>query len=116
MSTHYEALGIPRDATAERIKRAYRSLVKVWHPDKFRSGSEAEAEAGRRIREINAAYSMLSNQSARASYDAKLERQHRRHSEPEPEHCSRCRKPTSYWETVSGKRVRLCYACGGGQQ
>jgi hypothetical protein len=125
MITHYEALGIPRDASAERIKRAYRSLVKVCHPDLFPGGSEAEVEAGRRIREINAAYAVLSNARARASYDAKLEaaprapsaafqeRQPRRHSEPIPEYCSQCRKPTTYWDTAGGKTVRLCYACGG---
>src|SRR5215469_10299281 len=96
MSTHYQVLGISRDASVERIKRAHRSLVKVWHPDKFPSGSEAETEAGRRIREINAAYTVLSNPRARTRYDAKLERQPPRHWEPKPEHCSRCRKPTSF--------------------
>lgn len=86
--------------------------MKVWHPDKFPSGSEAETEAGRRIREINAAYTVLSNPRTRAGYDAKLER---RHPEPEPEHCSRCAKPTSYWDTVGRKKEPLCYACRGGE-
>ena len=120
MTTHYEALGIPRNANPERIKRAHRSLVKVWHPDTFPGGSEAQAEAGRRIREINAAYTVLSNARTRASYDANLEatahhqeRQLGRHSELIPEHCSRCKKPTTYWELAGAKTVRLCYACGG---
>jgi curved DNA-binding protein CbpA len=65
MSTHYETLGIPREASAERVKRSYRSLVKIYHPDKFASGSEAEVEAGKRIRDINAAYAVLSNPQAR---------------------------------------------------
>jgi curved DNA-binding protein CbpA len=84
MSTHYETLGIPREASAERVRRSYRSLVKIYHPDKCASGSEAEA--GKRIREINAAYAVLSNPRKRASYDAKLDRQAFRHVEPE--HCA----------------------------
>jgi curved DNA-binding protein CbpA len=110
MSTHYETLGIPREASAERVKRSYRSLVKIYHPDKFANGSEAEAEAGKRIREINAAYAVLSNPRKRASYDAKLDRQASRHVEPE--HCVRCSKPTGYWRTER-RKVALCYACGG---
>ena len=114
MATYYETLGIPRDASRERIKHAHRSLVKVWHPDKFPGGSEAEAEAGRRIREINAAYTVLSNARARANYDAKLEAASQVPFEyPIPEHCSQCRKPTTYWDTAGGKTRRLCYACGG---
>ncbi len=120
MTTHYEALGITRGASTEQIKRAHRSLAKVWHPDTCLGGSEAAAEAGRRIREINAAYTVLSNARTRASYDATLEatahhqeRQLGRHSEPIPEHCSRCKKPTTYWERAGAKTVRLCHACGG---
>jgi curved DNA-binding protein CbpA len=117
MGTYYEALGIPRDASPERIKHAHRSLVKVWHPDKFPGGSEREAEANRRIREINAAYTVLSNARSRASYDEKLEAASRRvpyTAYPTiPEHCSQCGKPTTYWDTAGGKTARLCYACGG---
>ena len=31
---HYKVLSVPRDATHERIKRAYRERVKDWHPDR----------------------------------------------------------------------------------
>jgi curved DNA-binding protein CbpA len=115
MGTYYETLGITRDASPELIKYAHRSLVKVWHPDKFPGGSEAEAEAGRRIREINAAYTVLSNARTRASYDAKLAAGPRVPSAAHstiPEHCSQCGKPTTYWDTAGGKTKRLCYACG----
>jgi hypothetical protein len=118
MGTYYETLGIPRDASPERIRHAHRSLAKVWHPDKFHGRSVAEAEAGRRIREINAAYTVLSNARARASYDAKLEAASPVLSAayPIPEHCSQCRKPTTYWVTAAEKTRRLCYACGGVRQ
>jgi len=48
MTTHYETLGLPREASAERVKRSYRSLVKIYHPDKFSSGSAEQAEAEKR--------------------------------------------------------------------
>ena len=114
MSTHYDVLGLPGDASTERIKRAYRSLVKVCHPDKFPSGSEAETAAGKRIRDINAAYAVLSNSQRRTRYDANLRRQATRNGTPEPEHCCRCKKLTGYWETASRKRVTVCYACHAG--
>ena len=72
MRTHYHTLGIPVDATTERVKEAYRALVKMFHPDLFPSDSDAQAEAGRRIREVNVAYAVLSNPERREQYDAKL--------------------------------------------
>ncbi len=109
MSTHYQTLGIPKEASAEQIKRSYRSRVKACHPDQFPSGSEAHAEAEERIRAVNAAYAVLSNPRKRASYDAKLSKQPSPHSEPEPQRCDKCGKATGYWQT--GKNVALCRAC-----
>jgi curved DNA-binding protein CbpA len=109
MSTHYQTLGIPKEASAEQIKRSYRSRVKACHPDQFPIGSEAHAEAEERIRAVNAAYAVLSNPRKRASYDAKFTKQASPHSEPEPQHCTNCGKPTGYWHT--GKNVALCRTC-----
>ena len=106
-STHYETLGIPNDANAERVKQAYRLLVKAFHPDMFPSGSEAQVEAGRRIREINVAYSVLSHPHKRADYDAILTK---RNSELAPAHCVRCGKLTLSWHV--DKATALCKACG----
>ena len=72
MPTHYETLGITRDATERRVKASYRTLVKTYHPDRFCEGSKAHAEAEKRIREINAAYAVLSKPLSRARYDLKL--------------------------------------------
>jgi curved DNA-binding protein CbpA len=65
-------MGIPREASAERIKRSYRKLVKIYHQDRCPAGSEAHAEAEKKIREINIAYWVLSKPISRAKYDAKL--------------------------------------------
>lgn len=109
MTTHYHTLGVPKDASAERVRQAYRSLVKAFHPDIFPSGSGAQAEAGRRIREINVAYSILSHPQKRASYDAQLSKK----SLPglAPERCTRCGKLTLSWHY--GEAAAVCKACGG---
>ena len=109
MATHYELLGIPRVASAERVKRSYRNLVKIYHPDRFPSGSKAHVEAEKRIREINIAYGVLSKPQSRANYDATLQEQTFSRPGPEPEHCTRCGKPTGYWDTF--RKGGFCHAC-----
>ena len=109
MRTNYQILGISQKATPEQIKRTYRTLVKLCHPDLFVSGSEEQARAGDQLREINAAYAILSNPQKRTTYDAKLSK-HRSNSGPKPEYCYRCGKPTLYWEIERDKA--LCNDCG----
>jgi curved DNA-binding protein CbpA len=108
MKTHYETLGIPKDASAERIKACYRTLVKTYHPDTLTQGTKMHADAEKRIREINAAYAVLSNAHSRASYDTKLNRE-LPHPAADPERCSNCGKPTTYWHT--NRKAPLCHAC-----
>ena len=61
MQTLYETLELSRTAQPEQIKRAYRVPVKRFHPDLFPSGSASQSEAEVRIRQIDAAYGVLSN-------------------------------------------------------
>lgn len=61
---YYEVLGVPRDASTEEIKRAFRRLAMKYHPDRNRS---PDAEA--RFKEINEAYEVLSDPEKRAAYD-----------------------------------------------
>jgi len=63
---YYEILGVPRNASQEEIKRAYRRLAKKYHPDAYK-GDKKEAE--RRFREIAEAYEVLSDPEKRAQYD-----------------------------------------------
>lgn len=57
----YEALGVPRNASTEDIKKAYRRLAVLHHPDK---GGDAE-----KFKEILLAYEILSNPQKRCMYD-----------------------------------------------
>lgn len=58
---HYQVLGVARDASADEIKRAYRSLARVVHPDKI-------GTSGLFLR-LQEAYETLSDPSSRARYD-----------------------------------------------
>ena len=62
LKKYSEVLGVSPDASLAEIKKAYRKLVKEYHPDKLASGSIPEeyiAFANQKIREINEAYEYL---------------------------------------------------------
>lgn len=61
----YDTLGVPRTATPEEIKKAYRKLAAQHHPD--RNPGDAEAEA--KFKEVAAAYEALSDAEKREQYD-----------------------------------------------
>lgn len=62
---YYEVLGVPRDADDETIKKAYKKLAKKYHPDLNPDSKTAEEK----FKEVNEAYSVLSDANARARYD-----------------------------------------------
>ncbi len=61
---YYQTLGVPRDASADDIKHAYRRLARKHHPD---LNKEPEAEA--HFKEIGEAYEVLKDAEKRAAYD-----------------------------------------------
>ena len=65
---YYEIIGVPRTATADQIKKAYRQLARKHHPDL--QGPSERAAASERFKEINEAYEVLSDPGKRAKYDA----------------------------------------------
>ncbi|KAJ3050394.1 hypothetical protein HK097_008639 [Rhizophlyctis rosea] len=63
---HHATLGLPRTATSEEIKRAYRKLVVKYHPDKHATSSEeVKEEAEKKVKEINEAFAVLSGRMER---------------------------------------------------
>jgi curved DNA-binding protein CbpA len=56
--------GLTRDATPAEIKDAYRVLAKVWHPDRFQGDERMRLAAEEKLKEINAAYQLLTTTPA----------------------------------------------------
>lgn len=64
---YYKVLGIPKSSTQKEIKKAFRSLAKKYHPDSAIDITSKQAEEA--FKEINEAYSTLSNSNKRRIYD-----------------------------------------------
>ena len=62
---YYEVLGVPKDADAAALKKAYRALAKKYHPD----SNPGDAEAEKKFKEASEAYAVLSDAEKRRQYD-----------------------------------------------
>lgn len=65
MPDYYETLGVPRDATQDDIKKAFRKLARDTHPD----ANPDDPEAEHRFRQVAEAYEVLSDAQKRDAYD-----------------------------------------------
>ncbi|NOX36925.1 MAG: DnaJ domain-containing protein [Calditrichaeota bacterium] len=72
MKNYYAILGVSRDATLDEIKKAYRELVRKYHPD---VGETSDVE---RFLEVQEAFEVLSSREKRQVYDEKIRQQERR--------------------------------------
>jgi hypothetical protein len=73
MPTYYDVLQVERNASPERVRVAYRRLAQKYHPDKM----PGNANAGRAMAAINAAYEVLSDTQRRAEHDLWIRRAER---------------------------------------
>lgn len=63
---YYKILGVSKDASQEEIKKAYRKLAMIYHPDKNEEGDKHSEE---KFKEIVEAYEVLSNSAKREEFD-----------------------------------------------
>jgi hypothetical protein len=59
LSHSYRILGLESPVSKDELKRAYRELVKVWHPDRFGHDEQLQRSAEQKLKEINGAYEIL---------------------------------------------------------
>ncbi|KAB2831833.1 MAG: DnaJ domain-containing protein, partial [Caedimonadaceae bacterium] len=62
---YYEVLGVPKDASADDMKKAYRKLAMKYHPDRNQGDKSAE----HKFKELNEAYEVLKDDQKRSAYD-----------------------------------------------
>jgi len=65
---YYETLGIDRNASDDEVKKAFRKLARVHHPD-LHAGDQQKKVSEEKFKEINEAYEVLSDQEKRRRYD-----------------------------------------------
>ncbi len=73
MKNYYEILEVNKKASKEVIEKAYKVLVKKYHPDLYKGEKQKYAE--KKIRDINEAYDVLSDEFLKEQYDAELEKE-----------------------------------------
>lgn len=66
---YYKILGVDKKVNDDDLKKAYRKLALKWHPDKNSQTEEKKAEAEKKFKDINEAYSVLSDPEKRKQYD-----------------------------------------------
>lgn len=70
MASHYDTLGVPPEASAQEIRKAYLRRARALHPDRQLGRPPGEARAAEQaMRQVNAAWTVLSDATKRAEYD-----------------------------------------------
>ena len=105
MKNYYKILEVEPTATLEQIKSQHRFMLHAWHPDKFPDG-ELKTKADEKVKEINEAYSILSDSAKRENYDKALHS----YSSPSPSAQSPYSQPAK--NSPHEKPKEYCQSCG----
>jgi hypothetical protein len=116
---YYDILGVPKNASDDDIKKAYRKLAMKFHPDRNQGDGAKKAEE--KFKEAKEAYEMLSDPQKRAAYDqfghAGVDPNMGGRGGPGPGRLRRlCRGLRRHLRRHLRRRRRRRPACGGGQQ
>lgn len=99
MKNYYEILEVNQKASKEVIEKAYKVLVKKYHPDLYTGAKKEYAE--KKIKEINEAYNILADEFLKEQYDNEIYNQNRIQSQGEvrtrPEAKSQTRQARKKW-------------------
>lgn len=104
MEDYYQILGISPQATQSEVRRSFRRLAVMYHPDKNKT-----AEGEERFKEINRAYGILSNPQKRASYDLSITQGYSSSTVSQPAHrdpAYRRRRATPYAHSEARQSVQ----------
>lgn len=110
MKDYYKILEVDPKATNEQIKAQYHFLVHAWHPDKF-PDNQLKSKAEEKLKEINEAYSVLSDTSKRENYDRAFRSYS---SQPKPQTQNSYTQPVETTSTQSKQKTQsigYCQSC-----
>lgn len=83
---HYDVLGVRPNAGHEEIELAYKGRRSQYHPDRYANAdAETQAWATRKMQQVNEAYSVLTDTSARAAHDCKSQSKEQPSAQPKEE-------------------------------
>jgi curved DNA-binding protein CbpA len=81
MQNYYDVLGVSQNADDFVIKAAYKAMAQRYHPDKFANNPREAADAEAKMRQLNEAYQVLSDEAKRRDYDVWLSQNQQRNSQ-----------------------------------
>lgn len=104
---YYATLGLWPGATPDDIRRAYRDLVQVWHPDRFAHNPDLQRRAEERLKEINESYSELRAKRGGLRIEAQKRAAAKRYSAEKREEHEQGPKKALILEDAPGSRRSL---------